>query len=98
MYILKNNQMNIISGGISRDICYEPYGTVAVASKPGLGALLAILFTGPLGIFGVAGYQMGMRDAVREICGSHFTTVEDQYCAQNPTNCMKPKEKDSIKK
>lgn len=93
MHILNMTHTHQISGGLYSHTCYEAYKAIAEDNQMSLGQAAAIIFTGGLGLIGVVGYKMGLRDAAKSVCGNAFDETEMVYCASHPKTCLKPEEK-----
>lgn len=94
MHILDTMSTNQISGGLYSQTCYEAYKAIAEDNQMGFGQAAAVIFTGGLGLIGVVGYKIGLRDAAKSVCGKNvFDETEMVYCASHPKTCLKPEEK-----
>lgn len=93
MRTLNMTRAHRISGGLYSQTCYETYKAIAENNQMSFGQTATIIFTGGLGLIGVAGYKMGLRDAAKSVCGHAFDETEMVYCASHPKTCLKPEEK-----
>ena len=81
---------NHISGG-NHTACYDVYKAVAKDNYSMGYQIFAAIFNPFGGYF----YNMGLRDAVKSICGASFEATEAEYCFKHPSSCMNPEEKKS---